>query len=70
MVNHDTVHKVADNIAGKYDILLTSFNDITLCAKEYFEKTHVSGFVFYANRKDTDYTANLSAKYFQIHNNY
>ncbi|HOY40640.1 MAG TPA: hypothetical protein PLX60_02185, partial [Chitinophagales bacterium] len=38
MVNHDTVHKVADNIAGKYDILLTSFNDITLCAKEYFEK--------------------------------
>ena len=38
MVNQETVHNIAANIADKYDILLTSFNDITLCAKEYFEK--------------------------------
>src|SRR5436309_15248825 len=38
MINEDTVHKVANNIAEKYDVLLTAFNDITLCAKEYFEK--------------------------------
>ncbi len=38
MVNQETVHTVAANIADKYDILLTSFNDITQCAKEYFEK--------------------------------
>ena len=69
MVNHDTVHKVADNIAGKYDFLLTSFNDITLCAKEYFEKRMYQD-LFLRQQKDTDYTANLSAKYFQIHNNY
>ncbi|HRH56336.1 MAG TPA: bifunctional isocitrate dehydrogenase kinase/phosphatase [Chitinophagales bacterium] len=38
MINQETVHTVAANIADKYDILLTAFNDITLCAKEYFEK--------------------------------
>lgn len=38
MVNQEIVHEVAANIADKYDFLLTSFNDITLCAKEYFEK--------------------------------
>ncbi len=38
MGNQETVHNIAANIADKYDFLLMSFNDITLCAKEYFEK--------------------------------
>jgi isocitrate dehydrogenase kinase/phosphatase len=38
MINKETVNEVADNIAQKYDVLLAAFNDITLCAKEYFEK--------------------------------
>lgn len=37
MINQETVHAVAANIAEKYDILLAEFNNITLCAKEYFE---------------------------------
>jgi isocitrate dehydrogenase kinase/phosphatase len=38
MINKETVHLVASNIAEKYDVLLGAFNEITLCAKEYFEK--------------------------------
>lgn len=38
MVNKEIVHKVALNIADKYDVLLNTFNEITLVAKEYFEK--------------------------------
>ncbi len=37
MTKKDTVHMVASNIAEKYDILLTNFNDITEHAKLYFE---------------------------------
>ncbi|MCB0506683.1 MAG: bifunctional isocitrate dehydrogenase kinase/phosphatase [Chitinophagales bacterium] len=38
MINKTIVHTVAKNIADQYDILLYTFNDITLSAKEYFEK--------------------------------
>lgn len=38
MVNQQTVHDVAINIADKYDRLLSDFNNITLCAKECFEQ--------------------------------
>jgi len=38
MVNQDTVREVALNIANNYDQLLSDFNEITLCAKEYFEQ--------------------------------
>ncbi len=37
MVNQQTVHEVALNIAVKYDQLLNAFNEITLCAKDLFE---------------------------------
>ena len=37
MVNKEIVHNVAINIADKYDILLFTFNDITACAKGFFE---------------------------------
>lgn len=37
MINQEVVQKVAYNIANQYDVLLTNFNEITLCAKEYFE---------------------------------
>ena len=37
MINKETVHNIAQNIANKYDILLNSFNEITLTAQVYFE---------------------------------
>lgn len=37
MINQETVHEVALNIAEKYDILLAAFNELTLCAKACFE---------------------------------
>ena len=38
MINHDIVRNVALNIAQKYDVLLNTFNDITLCAQQCFEQ--------------------------------
>ncbi len=42
MVNQDIVKQVAQNIAEQYDILLFTFNDITLSAKGYFENRQYS----------------------------
>lgn len=38
MINREIVHQVALNIAQKYDVLLNTFNDITLCAQACFEQ--------------------------------
>jgi isocitrate dehydrogenase kinase/phosphatase len=46
MINQNTVHEVAASIAEKYDILLGAFNDITLCAKEYFENRRFKDLFF------------------------
>ena len=39
MVNQQTVHNVAINIAEKYDRLLNDFNEVTLCINASFEIT-------------------------------
>ncbi|MFN8237458.1 MAG: bifunctional isocitrate dehydrogenase kinase/phosphatase [Chitinophagales bacterium] len=46
MINQNIVHEVANTIAEKYDILLGAFNDITLCAKEYFENRRFKDLFF------------------------
>ncbi len=46
MINRNIVHEVAATIAEKYDNLLGAFNDITLCAKEYFENRRFKDLFF------------------------